>query len=140
MDENGVKMDEVEVDEDVLEELISNLMDKILADFPLLINIVQKFLNSCSLQESPNVILYELPGFAMNTLGVMEKNTVVRLAIQVLAFLSFDEFSFRFFFFFSCGKRSVRMVLKTKIQILAGAEPPIFWSSIFDNMPLFSGT
>ena len=23
------------------------------------------------------------PGFAMNTLGVMEKNTVVRLAIQV---------------------------------------------------------
>ena len=78
------------------------------------------------------MILDDLSGFAMNTLGVMEKNTVVRLAIQVSAFRSFDEFSFTFLPSPSCGKRSVRMVLKTKIQMLAGSEP-----SIFDNLPLF---
>ena len=98
----------------------------------LLIHIVQCILNSCSHQEYPNVILDDLSGFAMNTLGVMEKNTVVRLAIQVSAFRTFDEFSFTFFSSPSCGKRSVRMVLKTKIQMLAGSEP-----SIFDNLPLF---
>ena len=64
----------------------------------------------------------------------MEKNTVVRLAIQVSALLPFNEFCFSFFSP-SCGKRSVRMVLKTKIQMLAGSKP-----SIFDNLPLFSGT
>ena len=98
----------------------------------LLIYIVQCILNSCSHQEYPNVILDDLSGFAMNTLGVMEKNTVVRLAIQVSAFRSFNEFSFIFLPSPSCGKRSVRMVLKTKIQMLAGSEP-----SIFDNLPLF---
>ena len=87
------------MDEEVLEQLIRNLMDKILGDFPLLIHIVQMFLKSCLLQESLSVILYELPGFAMNTLGVMEKNTVIRLAIQVLAFLSSIEFYIVFYIF-----------------------------------------
>ena len=99
----------------------------------LLIHIVQCILNSCSHQEYPNVILDDLSGFAMNTLGVMEKNTVVRLAIQVSAFRSFDDFSFTFFSSPSCGKRSVRMVLKTRKQMLAGSEPSIFDKPLFQE-------
>ena len=70
---------------EVLEELQRNLTDKMIADLPLLHGRV-------FLVETMIFILHgrvfflvhnSLPGFAMNTLGVMEKNTVVRLAIQV---------------------------------------------------------
>lgn len=70
----------------------------------------------------------DLLGFAVNTLGVMEKNTVVRLAIQVLSspFFSFSP---------SCGKRNVPMVLKTKTQMSAG-----WWSSICSIFSFYPGT
>ena len=97
---------------EVLEELKRNLTDKMIADLPLLhgrVSLVENMIvmlhgrvflieNMISMLHG-RVFLVEnmifmlhgrvflvqncLPGFVMNTLGVLEKNTVVRLAIQV---------------------------------------------------------
>ena len=69
---------------EVLEELQRNLTDKMIADLPLLhgrVFLVETMI--FILLGRVFLVHNSLPGFAMNTLGVMEKNTVVRLAIQV---------------------------------------------------------
>ena len=62
--------------EEVLEELQRNLTQKMLPDLPLLHGLVFRFFSSKN-------FLNDQPGFALNTLGVMEKDSVVHLAIQV---------------------------------------------------------
>ena len=83
---------------EVLEELQRNLTDKMIADLPLLhgrVFLVENMIfmlhgrvflveNMISMLHGRVFLVQNcLPGFFMNTLGVLEKNTVVRLAIQV---------------------------------------------------------
>ena len=83
---------------EVLEELQRNLTDKMIADLPLLhgrVFLVENMIfmlhgrvflveNMISMLHGRVFLVQNcLPGFVMNTLGVLEKNTVVRLAIQV---------------------------------------------------------
>ena len=69
---------------EVLEELQRNLTDKMIADLPLLHGRVSLVENMIFMLHGRVFLVHNfLPGFAMNTLGVLEKNTVVRLAIQV---------------------------------------------------------
>ena len=71
---------------EVLEELQRNLTDKMIADLPLLhggVSIVENMIFNFMLHGRVFLVQNCLPGFVMNTLGVLEKNTVVRLAIQV---------------------------------------------------------
>ena len=69
---------------EVLEELQRNLTDKMIADLPLLHGRVFLVENMIFMLHGRVFLVQNcLPGFVMNTLGVLEKNTVVRLAIQV---------------------------------------------------------
>ena len=69
---------------EVLEELQRNLTDKMIADLPLLHGRVSLVENMIVMLHGRVFLVQNcLPGFVMNTLGVLEKNTVVRLAIQV---------------------------------------------------------